>query len=68
MCNRAERDDLVLSFSLCYLIASMSHDIIPDFNGDHMTLCLSVALLEDERRNNSQQTEESTKQIQYLQS
>lgn len=46
----------------------MSHDIIPDENGDHMSLCLSVALLEDERRNNSQQTEESTKQIQYLQS
>lgn len=31
-------------------------------------LCPSAALLEEERRSNSQQTEESTKQIQYLQS
>lgn len=35
-----------------------------DCNG----LSLSTALLDDERRSNHQQTEESTKQIQYLQS
>lgn len=35
-----------------------------DCNG----LTLSTALLDDERRSNHQQTEESTKQIQYLQS
>uniref|UniRef100_A0A8D2ZMR2 Sarcolemmal membrane-associated protein n=1 Tax=Scophthalmus maximus TaxID=52904 RepID=A0A8D2ZMR2_SCOMX len=34
---------------------------------EHLCLCLSVALLEEERRSNSQLTEESTKQIQYLQ-
>ncbi|XP_061544532.1 sarcolemma associated protein a isoform X6 [Phycodurus eques] len=32
-----------------------------------MMPCVSVALLEEERRSNSQQTEESTRQIQYLQ-
>lgn len=33
-----------------------------------MSVCKSAALLEDEKRSNSKQTEESTKQIQFLQS
>lgn len=37
-------------------------------NYRNINIWLSTALLEEERRSNCQQTEESTKQIQYLQS
>lgn len=47
--------------SLTIMVKHTSHHI-------KKALWLFVALLEEERRSNSQQTEESTKQIQYLQS
>uniref|UniRef100_A0AAQ5YKL1 Sarcolemmal membrane-associated protein n=1 Tax=Amphiprion ocellaris TaxID=80972 RepID=A0AAQ5YKL1_AMPOC len=50
----------------CHIHNTVQHPLGELLHYDS-SVCLSVALLEEERRSNSKLTEESTKQIQYLQ-